>query len=385
MSDRKIITKKELNYIETLYLYCNIERFIDTVKMQGYSISPDISPSEQYYIVMSYYKQYLDDNAEYLNFAKGRDWYRLNNYRIGIMDYDLAKKANQFNCVIQYEWHHLYNLDRGLTGLDLPFSEDRSKYHIKRIDITKIAKVKEDYTKHYGYISPYRRLDYVNGTVYLGNRKNGNVFRMYNKTRELLSPDQGNVNYLKIDILSEYFGNVDDLYTYELELHRAHLKDVLNIQTLEQLPRVYKAYQNIVGGIRFYKDTDKNRRLVEQGHRDRIDCWRLTDYVEYKRVEKKRYKPSFEYATEKIVKVADNYIDSMGLDRNNANYMMFINELISKRINQKNKDMIIDFEDNEFSLDMEKMRTKHILMRDNQDNKLEREAKVYIGGIKNAS
>ena len=380
MNDRKIITEKELNVIETLYLYCNVEDFINTLNLNDYVLSDDISPAIAYEKFMNYYKDYLVDNSKYLGFSKGRDWYQFNNYRLGIMSYDTARKANQFNCVIQYEWHYMYSLDKDLSNIVLPFEQDFKKYHIKRIDITKIAKVNTDYTVNHNYISPFRRKDNVNGTIYLGHRKNGNVFRMYNKTKELLTDTKEHpINHTKIDILSRYFGDIEDLYTFELELSRSYLKEVLGIQTLEDLPKVYKAYKNIVGAIRFYKDNDRNKRLIANNHHDRVSCKRLTDFVDYDRLEKKRYKPSIDYAIEKIIRVADQYIDSSKLERSNDNYMEFVNALLLRRLNYDNKDVVLSFEDTALSDEIDQMRIKLSLMRDNQSNELEIEADRYFG------
>ncbi len=310
MNDKKIITQNEKNYIETLYLYCNIEDFASTKENH---------PTLNYYNMMSYISDTLLHSAQYLNEAKGRSWYRLPNYRIGIMDYDTAKKANQFNCVIQYEFDHLFTLDKNLTSLDLPFDGSLSDYHIKRIDITKIAKHDEDYLTNYEFISPYRRNDRVNGTVYLGNRKAGNVFRMYNKTKELLDTE----NNKKIQVLTQYFGDIENLWTYELELSRSFLKNSLGIETLADLSKVYQAHKNIVGKIRFYDNNDKNKKLVSQKHGDRIKALFLADFVEYERIEKKKYTPSFDYAVEQMVKLVDTYAEKMDIEKTNEIYMKF--------------------------------------------------------------
>ena len=368
MNDKKIITEKELNYIETLYLYCNIEDFV--------SDSEDNHSTYNYWIMKKWIEDTMLHAAKHIGTAKGREWYKFDNYRIGIMEYDTAKAANQFNCIIQYEQHHMFTLDHDLSSLDLPFGTDRTKYHIKRIDITKIAQHDENYTKNYGYISPYKTQDIVNGTIYLGNRKNGNVFRMYDKTKELLTDTKDHpIDYKKIELLSSYFGSIENLYTYELELHRSQLKGTLGIETLFDLSKVYAANKNIVGKIRFYRDNDRNRRLLRNRNNDRVSCRRLTDFVEYKRIAKKKYKPSFEYAVKQMIKAADGYLDRSELDPTNENYMKMINAFMSDRIDQDHKDMIITFEDTQLSDGMDKMRTKHKLMRDNQSNDLELQAK----------
>ena len=380
MNDKKIITEKELNYIETLYLSCNLQDFLkEMVTLDNMLLDVNITPPIAYDLFMDYYSQYLADYGKYLGDAKGRSWYQFKNYRVGIMQYDRAKKANQYNCVIQYEQKHLFTLDYDLSFLDLPFSGDRTKYKIKRIDVTKIAKLKTDYTKGYGYISPFRREDYVNGTIYLGHRKNGNVFRMYDKTKELLTDDKDHpINYAKIDLLSRYFGDIENLTTFELELQREYLKGSLGIDTLSQLPKVYQAYKNIVGKIRFYKDSDRNKKLVRDNNRDRISCKKLTDYVEYDRVEKKRYSPSSDYAVKQIIRAVDGYIERTGLSKTNENYMMLFNRAMMQRVDHKHKDMVISFKDTPLSDEIAKMTAKHNLMRDSQTNELELEARAIF-------
>lgn len=181
MNDKKIITEKEKNYIETLYLNFNLHTLMS---------SDEDHPTVKHYNVLSYMNDVMLPDAECLAEADGRLWYQFKNYRLGLMDYDKAKRANQFTCVIQYEQHHLWTLDKALTGLDLPFPAPRDLYHIKRIDITKIAKHERDYTIDHGYLSPFKghplRPNRKESTVYLGSRQNGCLFRMYPKTVELI-------------------------------------------------------------------------------------------------------------------------------------------------------------------------------------------------------
>lgn len=371
MTDKKIITQKERNYIETLYLNFNIE---------DASTHDADHATLKYYNIISYMTDTMFPAAKYLAEADGRSWYQFKNYRMGIMSYDKAKIANQFNCVIQYEQSHLWELDKDLNGLDLPFDVDKKHYHIKRIDITKIAKHKEDYTVNHGYLSPYREYSYFQGTHYLGNRKNGNVFRIYDKTKELMTDTKEHpINYKKIALMSEYFGDIEDLYTYELELTRKYLKGSLGIETLAQLDQIYAANKNIVGKIRFYKDNDKNRRLIKQGKRERLSCKVLTDFIEYQRVTKKHYKPSFSYAVDQMVKTADKYLYKLNLKPTDDEYIKFANAFLARRVSHKNKDMVINYEDTLESQEMDKMTAKFEAMRYGQSNELEIEAKRYFG------
>jgi len=406
----KIITEKELNYIETLYLYANLEDFITkdshaldwligeiNQKTNKRITFKDVEPlysEEKYSHMLSYVYDTLLHSARYLGDASGRSWYEFDNYRIGIMDYKKAKIANQFNVEIQYEQHHMFTLDSSLKGLDLPFGGTHDQYHIKRIDICKIFKSPIDYTIGHNYLSPYRNVNGHNrkdNSVYLGNRRNGNVFRMYPKTIELRETE----NYKKMELLSSYFGDIEDLYTFELELHRSQLKGTLGIDTLGDLDKVYKAYKNIVGKIRIYKDTDKNKKLVKQGNRSRIEGLMITDYIDYERVLKKRYKTSKEYAMSRQEKTFNRYIESMGITEEKAINKLKLEFAINIASNDK-QDVKIEFEDRKeltidkvpFKIDgmtfykdsdfvnelgYSEMKEKHERMRDGND-KLQSEA-----------
>lgn len=375
--DKRIVVQKELNYIETLYLSCNLQDFTASIEFKDLDINPDIPPLSAYNIVLDYRVSNMIEHysAKFLGTAKGRDWYQFEDYRLGIMSYDLAKRSNQYNCVIQYEQSHMFTLDYFLSVLNLPFGGSFSDYKIKRIDITKIAKHKENYIEGFNYISPYRGMRYEYGTIYLGHRNNGNVFRLYNKTLELLTDTKNHpTDYKKIELLSQYFGDIEDLYTYELELHRSYLKDTLNIDTLADLDKVYLAYKNIVGQIRLYKDTDKNKRLIASNNRDRISAYVLTDYVPYDRVKRKDYKPSRKYAIKKMLSTMDGYMDSMGLERSNANYISLIDELASERIYTDSQDITLHFEKSELGIQMDEMHKKHDRLRYGQGDTLENEA-----------
>jgi hypothetical protein len=329
MAINRIVTEKELNYLETLCLYANLEEFITkdshaldwligetnqkTNKLITIVDIENMYGEEKYKHMLGYiYDTLLINAKEYLGDGNGRSWYEFDNYKLGIMEYDKANKANQFNVEIQYFQHHMFRLDSNLKGLELPFDGTHDQYHFKRIDICKMFKSPIDYTTGHNYLSSYRNVNGHNrkeNTVYLGNRRNGNVFRMYPKTIELKETE----NYKKMELLSSYFGDVEDLYTFELELHRSQLKGTLDIDTLDDLEKVYQAYKNIVGKIRIYKDTDHNKKLLKQGNRSRIKGLMITDYVEYDRILKKRYKPSKDYAMSRQEKTFNRYIETMGI------------------------------------------------------------------------
>jgi hypothetical protein len=398
MAINKIITKKQLNYIETLYLYTNLEDFItetytDFDFLIGEEKEPDVyitaKDLEEMYSGKKYdiMLQYVYDNllhlGKYLGDSNGRMWYKLPNYRIGIMPHDKAKKANQFNVEIQYEQHHMFSLDPKLTNLDLPFDGTPKQYHIKRIDVSQIVKTDSDYLTHHGFISPYRKI-HTQGTttktetVYLGHRSSGNVFRMYNKTIELKADTKEHpINYKKIAIFANYFGDIEDLYTFELELHRKYLKPTFGVDTLADLDGVYKVYSEIVGKIQIYKDTDANRKLISQKHHDRIDgLLQFTEYKEFKRLKSKSYKPSENFLVKKVVDSFNNFEKSLSEPLEMGKKFSIVSRILSG-IFVKFDDVTISFNDDDkedFSFNVESL-------RDNQDNSLMFEAKKAFAPI----
>ena len=367
MAINKIITEKTLNYIETLYLYTNLEQFSHTLES---------SPNDKYVHVLTDVHDTLLCNAKYLGESKGRMWYKLPNYRLGIMDYEKAKKANQFNVEIQYEQFHMFSLDPMLKGLDLPFGGTLEQYSIKRIDVTQIAKTPNDYLTNHSYISPYRTEARIsnNGrteTVYLGNRSSGNVFRMYNKTKELKTDNKEHpMNYKKIEMFSKYFGDIENLYTFELELHRKYLKPTFGIDTLGDLEKVYKAYNDIVGKIRIYEDSDHNRKLVAGKHHDRIkELYIFTEYKELKRLNKKRYKPSEAYMVDKAVTAFNRYEDSLKEPLKEHQKLVIADKILSAMF-KEHDEVIIEFIDDEKKEFASRIET----LRDSQTDDLEVEA-----------
>ena len=361
----KIITEKELNYIETLYVYANLESFITQKYTSKDFLMPDISFNElqdiyahdKYGLMLGYVHDTILSEAEYLGNTKGRDWYKLDNYRLGIMDYEKAKKSNQFNVEIQYTQKHLFNIEPNLKGLDLPFDGDLNQYHIKRIDITQIVKTETDYLSDFNFISPYRTMDRITKglkteTVYLGHRKNGNVFRMYNKTIELKTDNKDHpIDYAKIELFGGYFGGIENLYTFELELHRKYLKPAFGIDTLDDLEKVYRAYCEIVGKIRIYSDNDENKKHVKLKHYERIrEAFKFTDYREFKRLntrEKTGYSEKF--LIEKTSKMFARYEESQKVPMKDFEKISLIDKLVSAVF--IDKDVSIDLFDSEIEKD----------------------------------
>lgn len=404
MADMHIVTEKELNYIETLYLYARLEDFIDYKstaldyllgEVNSYTNRKvirkdilDMYASERYSLMMEYVYDNILCISTFLGVSHGREWYDLGYCRIGIMEYDVAKKSNQFNVEIQYAQSHMFSLGSKLDGLRLPFDGDISQYHIKRIDLTKIVKTKIDYLTNYSYISPYRSIarfgnDVETETVYLGKRSNGNVFRMYNKTIELqIDNNQHPVDYVKIELFSEYFGDIENLYTFELELHRKYLKAQFGINTLADLDKIYQVYSEIVGKIKIYEDNDLNRKLIAQKNYSRVkNTCIFTEYKEYKRISKKRYEPSENYLIEKIVRAVQRYEKSLSKELEEHEKLILADKVLTAMFG--NKDISIELNDSEYVQEYNGLMDKIELLRTSQDNYLFKEANKAFAPIFN--
>jgi hypothetical protein len=398
MAINKIISEKTLNYIETLYLYANLQDFCNinahTLPKEVYITFMEDAPESTYGNFNSYTEylqmnQYLYDtllyNYDVLGYANGRQWYDIGYCRIGIMDYDLAEKTNQFNVEIQYTQAHLFSLGDELKGLKLPLGGTFEQYHIKRIDVTQIVKTPHDYLTNHNFISPYRTIDRheksgKTETVYLGNRSSGNVFRMYNKTIELnVDTKVKPMDYNKIELFSSYFGDIENLYTFELELHRKYLKPTFGIDTLKDLKKVYQAQKDIVGKIRIYKDTDANKKLVKTNHRSRIKTLGFMEYKELPRLKKKKYKLSKTYMINKAVTAFNRYEDAVSEPLTLSEKLSIFDEIISKMSNHQ--DISIELLDSTATIEYDAMKSKIESMRDNQDDQLLRESSSYFSPI----
>lgn len=378
-TDKFIIPQKEKNYIDTLYLYTNLEE---------HYTGEDASFGENYKWLLvrnEFYRKY-EKQLEKLADSVGYEWWRMPNYRIGIMDYDKAKKLNRPNCIIQYEHSHLFNQDMQLSELELPFLQDRKLYKFKRVDITKTAILNTDYTVNHGYLSPWRgdplnpvRVGETSLTVYLGSRKNGNVFRMYNKTIELIVSD----NLDKMKAYEEYFGTIENLYTFEHELHRKYLKQELGIDTLDELSRVLQASQNIVSQIRIFKMNDKNMKLIRQKHSSRVKAVVISPYVEYERPEKKRYKRSYNAMVNRIKKIIRNYQESEEWEeyyKDSDDELVFYMQLIIDIVGDVagGKDIAIDIEDSIRKEQIDEMLEKYQYMHKFNTKELHDEAELRM-------
>jgi hypothetical protein len=290
-----IAYNKQINYIDTLELYYNFvsyDEMIEEVKK--------LEPLQE------------------LGEAGGRAWFRFPNYRLGIaLDYGKTRRTNNYDIVIQYENHHLFYLPlETLEGLELPFSKNKSDYVYKRIDFAKIIQTPIDYTFGYGFVTKSWRqhpfnFDRKGGTVYLGERKNGSVYRIYDKSRELGAKK----DYKKSARLKDVFGTVLNLYTFEYELRRRYLYG-WGIHTLEQHKELLELVNYLQSLIYLVEDNDRNKYLIEQNRYDELEKIYISDY-RGKRIKKppKRVlnRNSIELLCKSLVRKVDNFIDNTSL------------------------------------------------------------------------
>ncbi|MCB4781075.1 MAG: replication initiation factor domain-containing protein [Sulfurovum sp.] len=334
-----------LDYIDTLYLSANIQDSLGVYDTRAYRDNYGrIDPKVIYGVALS---RLLDSMGDYETLvpAMGYDWFRTENYRIGIMDYEKAIRANQPNCVIQYEHEHLFGKNRNLDGLDLPLGDDRSLYMIKRIDITKTMHTKTDYTKDHGFISrfkddPLNPNRYQGSTVYLGSRKSGNVVRIYLKDLEI----EASKDWRKLYRYCRVFGIIEGLTTFEHEMRRKYLKDVLGIDRLSELDRVWQASQETMGHIRIFRLTDKNKRIVRNGNSGRLKAMRLNTYEDFERPEKKKYGRSLPALQKAIRGMVRAYVESEIPEGDGASLDNFLSKLVADTIGDmvENRSTFVD-------------------------------------------
>ena len=343
-NDTLLTFEKSRHYIETLYLQTNLHDHYNNM----FVVNNDISDNVKHSIMLGWLYDNVLSKGEFIGTSTGRDWYRLDNYKIGvIVDYDEAKKSNWYTVLIQYFQSHMWTLQSDLKGLDLPLSGDSSLYNIQRADVALVYQSDTDYLTEYGVISKFREFDQrgkgsVVETKYLGGRKSGNMVRWYNKSIEMEAKE----DYTKIDLFAKYFGNVKNLYTLELEMKRKYLKGTMGIDTLEDISKLKDAYDNIVGGMRVYKDTEENRRMRKQGNGKRIEALRFAEFKDYERLQQKSYEPSSEYLVDKMFKSATKYADAMKLtgEERKVKLLAIVNSLVNRLELNEGKIMNIDFE-----------------------------------------
>jgi hypothetical protein len=350
-------------YIETLYLSTNLHEHIE---------SNDTDYNKHLLALNEFYNS-IPSLDSFIGISGGREWYQFDNYRIGVVvDYELAKRANWYTCIIQYSQSHMFTLSHTLEDIDLPFSNDISKYHINRIDVTHIYKSPIDYLNGYGVISRYRKITTIENkgvieTKYFGTRSSGNTVRWYNKTKELEAKE----DYKKIELVGSYFGGIDNLYTIELELRRDYLKRN-NIDTLQDLEKVYLLYNDNVGSMRIYENTEANKSHINNKNYDRIATLKIAEYERYERPKRVKKSPSTKYFIERFKRSFERFSGSKELGF--VDRIQLMDTIGSIMFNGVDKEVTFYIEDSEEIKSYNRFKEKIEVIREGQDDKLFNEA-----------
>jgi len=357
IKDELLILADSVHYIETLFLQTNLHSHI----------KGELSNDKKHQIGLSELYDSILSGADYMGSAKGREWYRTKNYRIGVItDYDKAIKSNWYTVLIQYSQEHMFSARADINKIELPLTADKSLYKIQRADATLIYKSDIDYLNGYGVISRFRKQHTIDKcgvieTKYFGSRSGGNMVRWYNKTNELKQTE----NYKKIELLSAYFGDIENLYTIELEMNREFLLRTMNIDTLEDVAKVKEAYKNIIGAMRIYELNSTNEKLLNSNNRSRIKAFKFSEWLDYKRREKKRYKPSKAYLVDRMKKSSFKYIESMGVKDEDINkeLLTIVNDYLREIDIGGSDDLVISYEPTTLTEEIKSMREKHERVR----------------------
>lgn len=314
-------------YIDTLYVYAEQKVF------------------DAYHQTCSdFWKWYVESGRfTYVGVASGYTWYQEHDTknRVGIMDFHKSLRANQPPFQIQYS--STYLIDRTLnihmkSEIDLDYYEldTYSDITVKRVDFTHIKKMSDDYLISPLYISPYQKDVLFRGggkieTLYLGKRTSGQIYRHYNKSLEL----EEKKDYKKMNILSDIFGDLDNLYTFEIELHRKWLSTKLKDLNIINIDEMCKLAVKCFSLVTHVPDTDYNKFQMKNRHYDKLQGNFTTpldglevlvvDIGTFNKKEKRTSLPSFEYMAKKIDKMINDYNEKLG---DNYSFVDVVDKLI---------------------------------------------------------
>jgi hypothetical protein len=311
-----------LSHVDTLYLYykCSHEVYKHALHFGGF------------------------DEAPMIGFSKGYDWYDFDIARIGVMDYDKALASNTYPIVIQYNATYLMTIN--VEDVHLFFLPEKERYIIKRIDYAytfNTASIDFDFINDICVSKYFRKSSLILGsdrkveTLYLGLRRTGKVFRLYNKSKEL----DDKKNHEKQQILYHHFGTLDNLFVYEIELHRKYLRDRCGVNSLAELDKVADIVYTLFTSLQFCKDTKKNRDNIKNKHYDRVTFVtpfvRFMEFDTFEFLPVKQYKKSKDFLVTQIDAIIKQYNDKKG-------GIITPEELLASLYEKNNDDKIIEME-----------------------------------------
>lgn len=245
--------------------------------------------------------------------SKNYFWYNFDdNFRIGLsIDHDITMRSGNFFVIIQF--NNSYTFGKSFNDIyeNLPFKKSILNWYISRIDlnfvIDFVEKPEFDLLQKLVLSHTFRRTNTIgntNGIIetrYLGTRKNGFMLRIYNKSKEL-----DDVSSFKVFSYEQYFENIDNLTTFEIEIHRKYLKHK-NISTLfnsDNFIFLYNYFLSILKDLRFYENTIENITYIKSENYDYVEFVSPFSHLIFDSffplANFKKYKPSIPNLIEKI-------------------------------------------------------------------------------------
>lgn len=243
------------------------------------------------------YKEALQIIAEkpLLYYRDGRHYYDFGYARVGHLDWEICQRSNNYPFVIEYNFNYLYQTDLIFCWqqIKLPFPNDFRTYLVKRMDYNCTFQTRDRTLLESLYVSPYFRKgsefwgqNREVETIYLGMRKTGKTFRIYNKSKEL----EDKKNFIKCDMLRNVFGSTVNLYSLEVELLRKYIISRTNIDgSLADFYEIIKLARTLLGSIKYCKNTPKNLALIKSKNYNKIDFKYIDKYlsnIEFAKVKK---------------------------------------------------------------------------------------------------
>lgn len=223
-----------------------------------------------------------------LYYRDGRQFYDFGFARVGWLDWEICQKSKNYPFVVEYNFEYLYQTDLinsiGLKDLLLPFENDFKTYLIKRLDYNYTFKSPYKDILQSIFISPHfhKINNWSDGnlnieTVNLGKRSTGKTFRIYNKSKELSDKK----NHIKNDMMKQKFGDLTNLYSLEVELHRKYIISRTGINgDLNDFDYILDLAKTLLASIRYCKNTPRNIALIRSKHYDRIKFIYLLDFIQ---------------------------------------------------------------------------------------------------------
>lgn len=263
-------------HIDTLYLSYDCD-------FQSYLKAIDILPEKPFLYIRA-----------------GRHYYDFGFARVGWLDWEICQKSKNYPFVIEYNFEYLFQTDllSDYTHIKLPFHDSFDNYLVKRLDYNCTFKTLNHNILQSIFVSPYfqKGHNWYDGklrteTINLGKRSTGKTFRIYNKSKELSDKK----NHIKNDMLKQKFGDLKNLYSLEVELHRKYiLSRTKSKGRLSDFTQILDVAKILLGSVKYCEHTQKNIALIRSKNYDKIVFKYINtfigsiDFVQVKQYEKSR-------------------------------------------------------------------------------------------------